>query len=97
MSLEDQFKCLVGAYYGITLLDEYNLKEYLLNDIKNYIKDFVETNEMDKGKCKISSEKYEKELSNITKLQDSLILLNKMNANIDVILLVKKKIKDLKK
>ena len=36
MELEDQFRYLVGGYYGVNLMDEYPLKEYILKDsIKN--------------------------------------------------------------
>ena len=31
MELKDQFKYLVGGYYGITYMDEYPLKEYVLS------------------------------------------------------------------
>ena len=30
MSLEDQFRYLVGAYYGVMEMDEYDLKVYIL-------------------------------------------------------------------
>ena len=40
MDLKDQFKYLVGGYYGITFMDDYPLKVYVLKDIENYIKDF---------------------------------------------------------
>ena len=44
--LIDEFKYLTGAYYGMKELDEYDLKEYILKDIENYIKDFVKTNKL---------------------------------------------------
>ena len=96
MDLKDQFKYLVGGYYGITYMDEYPLKEYALIDIKNYIKDFIKQNPIPDFDYKSEAEKYEKELSKMTKLQDSLLVLNKMDAPIELILLVKKKIKQLK-
>ena len=37
MQLRDTFRYLVGGYYGVELMDEYPLKEYVLEDIKNYI------------------------------------------------------------
>ena len=44
MELENTFRYLVGGYYGVALMDEYPLKEYMLKDIENYIRDFVEQN-----------------------------------------------------
>ncbi len=41
MKLEDQFKLLVGGYYGVRSLDEYDLKVYILKDIENYIRNFI--------------------------------------------------------
>lgn len=91
MSLEDQYKLYVEAYYGIQSIDEYDLKEYVLNEIKqlminfennykgidyNYINEYVKYN-----------------VDNKTKLQSSLILLNEINGSIELILLIKKKIK----
>ena len=44
MDLKDQFRYLVGGYFGITYMDEYPLKEFVLKDIENYIRDFIEIN-----------------------------------------------------
>ena len=95
MDLKDQFKYLVGGYYGITYMDEYPLKEYVLKDIENYIKDFIEINPIDNFNYQEAAEKYEEELSEITKLQDSLIVLNKINASMELVLLVKERLKKL--
>ena len=43
----------------------------------------------------VQYEKYEEELSEITKLQDSLLVLNKINASMELVLLVKKRLKTL--
>lgn len=95
MDLKDQFKYLVGGYYGITYMDEYPLKVYVLKDIENYIKDFIEINPIDNFNYKEEAIKYEDELSEITKLQDALLVLNKINASMDLVLLVKKRLKKL--
>ena len=97
MDLKDQFKYLVGGYYGITYMDNYSLKEYVLKDIENYIKTFIEINPIDDFNYKEEAKKYEEELSEITKLQDSLIVLNKINALMDLVLLVKERLKRLNK
>lgn len=95
MDLKDQFKYLVGGYYGITYMDEYPLKVYVLKDIENYIKDFIEINPIDNFNYKEEAKKYEEELSEITKLQDALLVLNKINASMELVLLVKKRLKKL--
>ena len=97
MELKDQFKYLVGGYYGITYMDEYPLKEYVLKDIENYIKDFIEINPIDNFNYKEEAIKYEEELTEITKLQDALLVLNKINAAMELVLLVKERIKQLNK
>ena len=95
MDLKDQFKYLVGGYYGITYMDEYPLKEYVLNDIEKYMETFIEINPIDDFDYKEEAKKYEEELSERTKLQDSLLVLNKINASMELVLLVKKRLKKL--
>ena len=95
MDLKDQFKYLVGGYYGITYMDDYPLKEYVLKDIENYIKDFIEINPIDNFNYQEEAKKYEEELSEITKLQDALLILNKINASMELVLLVKSRLKKL--
>ena len=94
MSLEDQYKLLVESYYGVSLLDEYDLKEYVLKDIQKLIDNFENNYEnIDYNSIK----EYVKEKVSIkTKLQSSLITLNSMNAPMDLILLIKEKLKEIK-
>ena len=44
MNLEDTFRYMVGAYFGICEMDEYDLKEYVLKDIEDYITQFISQN-----------------------------------------------------
>ncbi len=96
MDLKDQFRYLVGGYFGITYMDEYPLKEFVLKDIENYIRDFIEINPIDDFDYVLESEKVKDEVSVLVKLQDSLLVLNKINADMDLVLLVKRKIKSMK-
>ena len=91
MSKDDEYKLLIGAFYGVKLLDEYELKEYLLNDIRKIINDFISVNKIDN--YKELEEKYKIELSNRTKLQDALIVLHDMNASMEVVLIVRDHLK----
>ncbi len=96
MDIKDQFKYLIGGYYGIRSMDDYDLKVYILKDIENYIRDFIENNPIENFNYEEEALNYESALPLITKLQDSLLVLNKIDAPIELILLVKNKIKKLK-
>ena len=93
MELENQFRYLVGGYYGVALMDEYPLKEYMLKDIENYIRDFVEINPIDNFKYEEEALKEKENVSDKTKLQDALLVLNRMKAPMDLVFLVKEKLK----
>ncbi len=94
MNLEDQFRLYVGAYYGISEMDEYDLKVYILKDIENIIRDFVKTYPLTSFSYQKEALKLEK-LSLKRKLQDSLIVLNQMNAPLELVLLVRARLKEL--
>lgn len=96
MKLEDQYRCLIESYYGIEEMDEYDLKVYVLKDIEEYIKNFVEEYKMANFDYKKESEYIKDNVSIKTKLQSSLIVLNKMNGPMELILLIKKRLKNLK-
>lgn len=96
MNLKDEFKCMIGAYYGVRSMDEYDLKVYVLKDIENYIKDFINNNNIDNYNYEEKAEIINKELSLKTKLQDSLIILQRMDASMELILLIKRKLRQIK-
>lgn len=96
MVLEDTFRYLVGAYYGIAEMEEYSLKEYVLKDIENYIKNFVKDNPIKNFNYQEEAANVEKERALKTKLQDSLIVLPKVNASTELVLLVKKRLKEIR-
>lgn len=96
MKVIDRFNYLVGGYYGVKSIDNYPRRLYILKDIENYIKDYIHDNYEDSRDYKSEAEKIEKETSLKEKLQDSLILLNEMDGPIDLILLIKLKVKELK-
>lgn len=95
MDLTDQFKYLVGGYFGVAEMDEYGLKVYILKDIENYIKDFIMTNPIVNFDYRVVAENIEKEMPLKTKLQDALLVLNKIDAPLDLILMIKKRIKEI--
>ena len=97
MTLEDEYKLLIGAYYGVKSMDEYDLKEYLLSDIRKLIDGFINSNKLVNYDYNKMEEVFNKELSLRTKLQDALLVLHDMNAPMEVILLIRAKLKEEKK
>ena len=93
MELEDQFRYLVGGYYGVNLMDEYPIKEYILNDIENYIKNFIRTNPIDNFNYKEEAHSIKENTSDKTKLQDALLVLNRIDGPMDLVFLIKKKLR----
>jgi len=89
----DTFRYIVGAYFGIREMDNYDLKEYVLKDIEDYIRNYVKENYVDGFDYREEAEKVDSELSLKTKLQDALIVLPRVNASMELILLVKAKLK----
>ena len=93
MELENQFRYLVGGYYGVSLMDDYPLKEFVLKDIDNYIKDFIEINPIENFDYKREAEIIKDTVSERVKLQDALLVLQKMNGPMDLVLMIKKRLK----
>lgn len=95
LELQDQFKYLVGGYFGVKDLDEYDLKVYILKEIEDYINSFVLENSIKGFNYKEEALKIEENMSIKTKLQDALIVLYKINAPMEVIFIVKNRLKKL--
>lgn len=95
MSLVDQYRMYVGAYYGLQQLDEYELKCYTLKDLECYIQDFVLLNPISNFDYRKEAEVIKDTISFKRKLQDCLLVLPKLNVPMEVILLIKTKIKEL--
>lgn len=96
MIKENEFKTLVGGYYGICEMDEYDLKVYVMKDIEEYIKNFIYLNPIPNYDYLLEAEKIKDQVSLKRKLQDSLLTLKKINAPLELELLVKEKIKNIK-
>jgi len=93
MELEDQFRYLVGGYYGVNLMDEYPLKEYVLKDIENYVKDFIKENPIDNFNYLEEHLKVKDTVSDKVKLQDALLVLNIIKGPMDLVFLIKERLK----
>ena len=96
MELENQFRYLVGGYYGVASMDEYQLKEYILKDIENYIKAFINTNPIENFNYREEAKLIKENRSIKTKLQDALLVLNIIDGPMDLVFLIKDKLKKYK-
>lgn len=95
MTLEENFRLLVNGYYGISEMDEYDLKVYILKNIEKYIREFIVENPIPNfNYLKVAQE--QEMLSLKVKLQDSLIVLNKVKAPLEVTLLIRKRLSEIK-
>ncbi len=96
MTKEDEFKLLVGGYFGVQEMDEYKLKEYILKDLEEYIKNFVALNPISGYDYVGIAEEIKDKVSLKIKLQDSLLCLRRVNAPLELIFMVKARIEELK-
>lgn len=95
MNFIDTFKTYVGAYYGVLEMDEYPLKEYVLYDLKEYIQKMV----LDHQNDNVSFSKVAQEVENLSlkvKLQDCLIVLPKLNVSLELLHLIKMRLRTIR-
>ena len=91
--LENQYRYLIGGYYGVSLVDEYPLKEYVLKDIEDTIKNFIEVNPIDHFNYEEEAKLVKETVSDKTKLQDALLVLNKIQGPMDLVFMIKERLK----
>lgn len=97
MTIEDVYRYMINGYFGVMEMDSYKLKEYILKDIKKYIKDYMEENPSENFNLEEEVENIKNNVSVKTKLQDALLVLNKMdNVPMDLILDIKHRLKTIK-
>ena len=97
MTIEDVYRYMISGYFGVMEMDSYKLKEYVLADIKQYIKDYMEQNPSNNFNLDEEVENIKDNVPVKTKLQDALLVLNKMdNAPMDLILEIKHRLKSFK-
>ena len=94
--LEKKYRTMFGAYFGVSLMDEYPLKEYILKDIKDYIDAYVENYPLDNFDYQEFKSNVDKEESDIVKLQDALRVGNDLNFPTELIHLIKEKIRNIR-
>ncbi len=87
---ENYVNLILSAYYGVLEIDEYELKTYVLKDIENNLNNYI-----NHYKLQIDLEELKKKAKDIpekVKLQDSLIILNTINAPMELKIIIKRKI-----
>ena len=93
MEIENVYRYLVGGYYGVSLMDEYPLKEFVLNDIVKYIREYIMENPIDNLDYEKEALLIKDSVSDRVKLQDALLVLNRMKGSMDLVFLIKKRLK----
>lgn len=96
MSILDTLRTLIGGYLGISEMDEYTSKEYILKEVSDYINSYIEENNLDES-IYIEEKNNLEKLSLDRKLQDSILVLNMINGPIDLKLLIRNKLSELGK
>ena len=96
MTNENEYKILVGGHFGIQEMDEYPLKVYVMKDIEEYIKNFISLNPIENYNYKVEAEKIKDNVSLKRKLQDSLLTLKKIDSPLELELMIKARLKNLK-
>lgn len=93
MELEDELRYLIGGYFGVELIDEYSIKEYILKDIDDYIKGFISANGLNDFDLEKEKESIKTKNDDKSKLQDALLTLNRIDGPMDLILLINRRLK----
>ena len=93
MTLEETYRMLYGGYLGVAEVDEYSSKEYILKEINDYIKEFINTYHLNLDFVSINCEIEKIDL--VRKLQDALLVLNMLEGPLELKLLIMSKLKEL--
>ena len=96
MTNTDTYRYLVGVYYGIREMDEYPIKEFVLQEVEEYIDDFCKANNIPKRVVEEERKDVEENVTLKVKLQDALLLLPKLENSTELYLLIKKRLKRMK-
>lgn len=94
MTIRDNLKTLIGAYLGVRFMDSYSLKEYVLKDIENTIKDFLEENYISEEEYNEIYKEVEENMDVRRKLQDVILLLGPKGKPMELIMLINDKLKE---
>ena len=91
--LENEFRLLIGAYYGVQMMDGYDLKVYVLKDIQEEKKKFLKEHPLPNFDIEQESQTIQNRKPS-SKLQDAVIVLNRMNASRELIHMIRMRLKE---
>ena len=92
MKLDELYRMYCSCYFGVREMDEYGSKEFILKEISDFIKSFVNDNPIEDFDYVEEARVVEDTWELKTKLQDSLIVLPKIVNNIELILMIKNRL-----
>lgn len=93
IEIEDAYRYMISGYFGVMEMDSYPLKEFVLQDIKQYIIEFMKQNPSSHFELDKEIERIKDTNSLKTKLQDALLVLNQMEKPpIDLIIQIKRRL-----
>lgn len=93
IEIEDAYRYMISGYFGVMEMDSYPLKEFVLQDIKEYIIEFMKQNPSSHFEIDKEIERIKDTNSLKTKLQDALLVLNQMEKPpIDLIIQIKRRL-----
>jgi len=82
-------------YRGGYIMVKRNIDVSILKSVEKYIRDFVKTNSIDFD-CFEEAQEVKEKVNKKTKLQDALIVLNKINGPMDLVFIIKDRLKRFK-
>lgn len=88
----NRYRTIIGAYYGVMLMDEYSLKAYVLKNIENLAANYLQDKNIEADGIK---QFIRDKVSKKVKLQDALYILNELDEDKELLHLIKKKIRKL--
>lgn len=88
----NRYKTIIGAYYGVMLMDEYSLKAYVLKNIEKLAANYLQDKNIEADGIK---QFIRDKVSKKVKLQDALYILNELDEDKELLHLIKKKIRKL--
>ena len=88
----NHYKTILGACYGVMLMDEYPLKAYVLKNIEDLGLNYLQNKNIPADLIK--SEVVNK-VTKKTKLQDALYILNELDEDKELMHMIKRKIREL--
>lgn len=93
MTLEEEFRLLVSGYYGVSEIDEYTSK-YMFKGYRRLYSQFYTTLSNTNRLLQIADELEKLPLK--TKLQDALLILPKVKGSMELTLLIRARLNEMK-